>query len=127
MDIYIVEDEKVTYMHLKMILERYGHKVIGNTGCGEEAIKEIIALKPDLVFMDIILLDDIDGIEVVEMCRKHIKSLNVVFLTALSNRKIEERIMKTPYKGLFHKPLNERKIKGMLEEIEEELLAESKP
>ena len=68
--ILIVEDHKVTRLGLKMVLEdRPGFVVVGEVDNGTIALKQISALAPDVVLLDI-GLPQIDGIE----CLKRVKA-----------------------------------------------------
>jgi two-component system LytT family response regulator len=59
MKAYIVEDEKLAGNRLKQLILDGTHdlEIIGESQKGKEAIKEINSLKPELIFLDIQLLD----------------------------------------------------------------------
>ncbi|HGZ70078.1 MAG TPA: response regulator, partial [Nitratifractor sp.] len=61
--ILIVEDEVLTAQHLEMLIEDAGYSVVGICDRGERAIKEALRLKPDWIFMDVMLKDSISGSE----------------------------------------------------------------
>ena len=58
----VVEDEAIVAADLEDRLNRMGYVVVGTAESGEEAIQMARELKPDLVFMDIMLKGEMDGI-----------------------------------------------------------------
>ena len=51
--ILLAEDETITRMDLREMLENLGYAVVGEAGDGVAAVNMARALKPDLVLMDI--------------------------------------------------------------------------
>ena len=49
----VVEDEAMVARDIKARLTRMGYLVLGTAGRGEEAIEKALALRPDLILMDI--------------------------------------------------------------------------
>lgn len=60
--ILLVDDHAVMRSSLGMLLESYGARIVGEAANGEEAIAQALALKPDVILMDI-TLPGMDGIE----------------------------------------------------------------
>ncbi len=58
--ILLAEDETITRMDLREMLENLGYTVIGEAGDGLAAVNLARALKPDLVLMDI-KMPELDG------------------------------------------------------------------
>ena len=77
----IVDDEQLAREGIKKLLKKEENiKIVGECGNGEDAIKAINNLKPDLVFLDI-QMPEFDGFDVL----KNINPTNppaVVFITA---------------------------------------------
>ena len=57
--ILIVEDEGIVILHIRKALESLGYIVAGIANSGDEAIIEATEIRPDLVLMDIIRMDDL--------------------------------------------------------------------
>lgn len=111
--IFIVEDEQITALDLKLKLEDFGYNVLGNAATGEDAIKKINETRPDLVLMDITLQGNLTGIDVT----KSLESLNIpiIYLTANTNdTTIDEAIETGPY-GYVSKPFNDRELQQSIE------------
>jgi len=79
--ILIVDDSKPDLESLKAIVINAGHEVVTAIS-GQEAIDKAISIRPDLIFMDVIM-NDKDGFEA---CREIIsnkitKNIPVIFVT----------------------------------------------
>ncbi|NQT79609.1 MAG: PAS domain S-box protein [Candidatus Aminicenantes bacterium] len=129
--ILIVEDERVVGEDIKMSVERLGYAVSGITFSGEDAVKKAEDLHPDLVMMDIVLENKMNGIEAAEIIRSR-HNIPVVYLTAYADNKTIEKAKATEPYGYILKPFEDRdlhatiemalykhKIENMLKESEE--------
>lgn len=112
-DILIVEDERIIAMDIKLKLEDYGYRVLGIVSKGEDAIKLAAELRPDLVLMDIVLSDGIDGIE----AAKSIMALEipVLYLTSHSDNATLSRAKENPASGYLLKPFESKKLVNTIE------------
>jgi CheY-like chemotaxis protein len=127
--ILVVEDEAIVAADLEDRLGRMGYDVVGTAESGEEAIQKTRELKPDLVFMDIMLKGAMDGIEAAALMREE-QSIPVIFLTANSNDAIINRAKVSEPFAYLLKPFEERHLKINVEmslykhrmELERELL-----
>ncbi|MBC7883320.1 MAG: response regulator, partial [Anaerolineae bacterium] len=70
--ILVVEDEELIYEYLVQVLESSGYTVVGTTDTGEEAIECTLALKPDIVIMDIRLKGSMSGIQAAVAIRENL-------------------------------------------------------
>lgn len=111
--ILIVEDDAIEALDIKHTLESFGYSVPFVASKGEEAIKKATSLKPDLILMDIILKDELDGIEVYEC----VKDLNipVIYLTAHSEDSIVQRAKLTQPYAYILKPYDSFELKYAIE------------
>ena len=106
----VVEDEAIVAADLEDRLNRMGYHVVGTAESGEEAIEKARDLKPDLVFMDIMLKGGMDGIEAAALMREE-QSVPVIFLTANSNDAIINRAKVSEPFAYLLKPFEERHLK----------------
>ena len=81
--ILIVEDEPNIVIPLQFLLEQKGYQIIVATS-GEEALKIVSTVKPDLILLDI-MLPGMDGYEVCEHIRQNEDShhTKIIFISAL--------------------------------------------
>jgi CheY-like chemotaxis protein len=87
--ILIVEDDRITAMSIKLILESAGYNVVGIGQSGEHATELAKSLKPDLVLMDINLGKGINGIEAAKLINKS-KKTAIIFLSGNTHLLTEE-------------------------------------
>ncbi len=109
----IVEDNLVEAMGIQKCVENMGHSVVSQVASGEQAIRELESIHPDLIIMDITLQGEIDGIDVAERVssRFHIP---VIYLTGLSDDHIFERAKRTDPVGYLIKPFKECELQRMI-------------
>jgi len=76
----VIDDEPAARRLMKSLLQEHADtvEVIGEAGTGQEALRQIDALKPDLLFLDI-QMPDLTGFEVLERLEH---KPNVIFTTA---------------------------------------------
>ena len=106
--ILLVEDESAVALDIKNILESSGYEVPFVTSRGEDAVKEAVKLRPDLVLMDIVLKGTMDGIEAAN--KMIILNIPVVYLTANSDRITLNRALEVPAYGYIVKPYNQKEL-----------------
>ncbi|MCC5913428.1 MAG: response regulator [Balneolaceae bacterium] len=104
MRVFIVEDDQILLLMLKRMVERLGFQLAGSAIGGAEAIKKIRSTNPDLVFMDIMLKDDIDGISVAEAIKD--QNCDIIYITGNSDQIFRERAAKTGYHEYLVKPIS---------------------
>ncbi len=114
--IAVVEDETIIATDIRSMLRREGYETTALLHSGEDAVEKIPDLKPDLVFMDIILGGKIDGIEASLRIRELI-DVPIVFLTAHSDQKTLDRAKQTSPHGYIIKPVNRNEIISTIETV----------
>ena len=78
----LVEDHVLTRIGLKVSLEKYPNlEIIAETANGKEAIDFAISKKPDLIIMDIGLIE-VDGIEATKKIKESNPNIKVIMLTS---------------------------------------------
>lgn len=70
--VMIVEDEVIVAADLQATLKRLGYEILTIALSGEETLRRIEEVKPDVVLVDIILQGDLDGIEIAQKIREHL-------------------------------------------------------
>ncbi|SMO37135.1 response regulator [Gracilimonas mengyeensis] len=119
MRVLIVEDDKVLSLLLSKMIERLGLEVLMIVTKGAEAIEKIVELEPDLVLMDIMLEDDIDGITVVENIRSKSIDTTVIYITGNSDATNRERANATNYSDYLIKPISFEELKTSIQKIDD--------
>lgn len=120
LSVLIVEDDSIQSMLLERIISNFGHYICGKASSGKDAIEQALALKPEVIIMDIMLTDNIDGIQAATEIQKQIAT-DIIYLTGNRDNDILERASKTKYLAFLGKPYNISDLKKYLlpEEIED--------
>lgn len=80
--IFIVEDHEFTRMGLKMSLEQEpGLNMVGEAADGAEAVEKVLALKPQVVLMDV-EMPVMDGIDATKQIKAGAPDTRVIMLTS---------------------------------------------
>jgi CheY-like chemotaxis protein len=107
--VLIVEDEAVVALHLRQELTKLGHVIAGMATTGEQALKLIEEVFPDIVLMDIHIQGEMDGIETAGRIPRYLH-IPVVFLTAYSEDTTLKRAADTYPYGYLIKPFLDREL-----------------
>ncbi|TAL36113.1 MAG: hybrid sensor histidine kinase/response regulator [Spirochaetes bacterium] len=107
--ILIVEDEPILALDIMETLERHGFSDIHMVSSGEEALRHIERNRVSLVLMDIYLQGSLDGVQTVELLKKH-GDFPVIYLTASTDDATMQRAKITAPFGYIHKPFKEREL-----------------
>ena len=114
--ILIVEDEALIARCLSMDLESEGYSICGLVSTGEEAILKAKTENPDVIFMDIHLAGEIDGIDAAKIIIKNTK-IPILFMTAFSENELKARTKDVQPIGYLNKPVDIEDIKPIIETI----------
>lgn len=116
--ILLIEDETVMAQLFKTRIESMGSYEVFMAENGANGLDAAKRLKPDLIFLDI-LLPDIDGFEVLKRLKKSKNTANipVVMLTALSDEKSKIKAVESFSEGYLVKPVEPGALKTKIEEV----------
>lgn len=112
--ILVVEDESIVAKDIQKSLEKLGYEVPATASSAASAYEKLEQIKPDLVFLDIKLKGEEDGIHIAE----HIKekyNIPVIFLTSYVDQETLDRAKVTEPYGYIVKPFNESDLKTTVE------------
>lgn len=112
--IMVVEDESIVAEDIKTSLENMGYTVPAVCSTGAEAVRKADELRPDLVLMDIMLKEKMNGITAAGQIRS-LFNVPVIYLTAYADDKTLERAKLTEPFGYIIKPFEDRELKGAIE------------
>ncbi len=112
--ILIVEDVPNVSTVLKARLESFGYEVCAVANTGPKAVALALEHKPDLILMDILLEDDMNGIEAAEQICGQL-SVPIIFLSCLNDRDILERAIHVDSYGYILKPYDSVELRFNIE------------
>ncbi len=101
-NILIAEDDYLVCEQIKRTLRDSRYTIIGEASNGEEAVKMVIELKPDLVLMDI-KMPKVDGLEASrQLSEQH--PLPIVILTAYESAELVKQASEVGVGAFLNKP-----------------------
>ena len=113
--IFIVEDEIITARSIAKNIKKFGYELAGIATSGSQAIKEILAVKPSLILMDILLeKNELDGISTAQAIQSQL-NVPIIYLTAHSDRETLDRAKITMPFGYILKPFSKRDLQINIE------------
>lgn len=113
----IVEDEILVAWHLESLLEDLKLDVSGIVSNGSEAIERALSHDVDMIFMDVNLHGDLDGIEIAERILAR-RKVPIVFVTAYADELVTSRIRSLlPDASVVNKPATFAAITSALRKI----------
>ncbi len=99
----VVDDHPLVRQALKALLE--GHpefKLVAEVSDGEEAVKQAVALVPDVIIMDI-TLPNMNGLEATRQIKQRCPSINILVLTVHNDNEHILRILEAGAGGYLTK------------------------
>ncbi len=113
-NVLIVEDEIIVAKNIEAMLKVLDYDVAGICISSEQAIKVVAEKKPDLILMDIVLGDDIDGIQAAAKILEEV-TVPIIFVTSYSNDDTLKRAKETAPYGYIIKPIQEKELLAGIE------------
>lgn len=114
LSVVVIDDEPITRMDLKEILESKGCHVLGEAGDGFDAIELCRKNNPDLVLLDI-KMPLLDGISAAKIIHDEGLAETVVLLTAYNEKEFIEGAKKSGVGGYLVKPIDEKSLMPSIE------------
>lgn len=114
MKIIIVEDELIAAEFLKEILEETGAEILDIIDSGKEAIQVCIKKQPDVIFMDVMLKDNISGCDAALAISRQNTFSKIIFLTAYVDEEMIDFAAESGAVGYLTKPYNKTQILATL-------------
>lgn len=112
--ILIAEHEPGVAAGLERRLRAFGHEVVATVHDADAAIEGALALRPDLVFMDIELPGERDGIDAAAAILRHLP-LPVVFVSEWTDAATVDRAKALAPAGFLIKPLEDPGLRVAIE------------
>lgn len=111
LSILIAEDEALTRIDIRSMLERAGHVVCGECSNGRDAVEIAKRTSPDLAILDI-RMPKLDGLEVAKIFSQ--MNIPVIMLTAYSQASFISRAECVNVCGYLVKPTSENGLLAMI-------------
>lgn len=112
--ILVVEDESIVAKDIQQTLIRLGYDVPATASSAPNAFAKLEEIEPDLVFLDIKLKGELDGIHIAEHIKKTY-NIPVIFLTSFVDKNTLDRAKITEPYGYLVKPFSESDLQTTVE------------
>ncbi len=112
--VLVVEDEGLVALDIMQELESSGYSVVGHVTNGEDAVNQAVALRPDVILMDVNIQGDIDGITAAEQISGKVGT-PVIFVTAHADEVTLQRAKLTRPFGYIIKPFEPNELRANIE------------
>ena len=112
--ILIVEDELLIAKGIQRCLRTYNYSDTHIALNGEKAIDKVADIHPNIILMDIMLKEGIDGIQTAKEIRSRY-DIPVIYLTSYSDKETLERAKQTEPYGYILKPFGEKELVSCIE------------
>ncbi|MCC6398613.1 MAG: response regulator [Bacteroidetes bacterium] len=112
--ILVVEDGVIMARDIERRLQALGYGVAGVAASGDEAVRVVTHVRPDLVLMDVRLKGSLDGIQAAEKIHA-LADVPIVYATAYSDTATLTRARQTDPFGYVLKPFDEKELMTTIE------------
>lgn len=112
----VIDDDKDTASVLADFLEIKGMKVIGKGYDGLEAVELYKKLRPDIVFLDV-MMDNFDGLYALEKIREIQTNAIVIMVTADLSEKTNKRLFELSASAVIYKPYSINEIMNAINKL----------
>jgi two-component system, response regulator PdtaR len=106
--VLLAEDDAVTRLDLRRIVEEAGYRVCGETGDGRKAVARAFELRPDVIVMDV-GLPGIDGVEAARQMGA-VDPIPIVLLTGYGYGEVVARAIDAGVSAFVKKPFQESEL-----------------
>ena len=120
--ILIVDDHDLVREGIRTMLEQEpGFQVVGEVGDGQQAVRAVRELRPDIVLMDLNLPGGLGGLEATEAILGDFPATKVIVLTQYENREYIKRALRIGAKGYLLKSSVSQQLKEAIRAVHQGL------
>ena len=116
MKLLIVDDSEMMRFTIQDHLQDFGLEIVGEAGNGVEALKMVEEKQPDLVTLDI-TMPEMEGIECLEKMKEIKPDVQVMVITALSDKHTGLQALKKGAKEYLFKPITKEALREGFEHL----------
>ena len=114
--VLLCDDSRALRMLAAGQLEEAGFRVVGEAGNGNEAVGQYLALKPDLVLLDLVM-PECDGRQALAKILAVDPQARVVILSSLGAQSDIEECLKLGARSYLQKPIDPDAMQRVLREV----------
>jgi len=114
--VLVVDDELIIAHQVCQFLKLFGYHPLTPVTSGSEAIKVVQEQQPDIIFIDISLVGEMNGIQAALKIRQF-HDVPIVFITGYSGSEIVNRAQQANPAAILEKPIHAEQIRAVVEQI----------
>lgn len=115
--VVIVEDDRLLAIVLKKMATSMNFEVLDTSQGGQDAIESVNRNNPDLILMDILLADNVTGIEAMKKIRETTNT-PVIYISALSDENVRREATGISNSFYLTKPVNMHELKSAIDDVQ---------
>lgn len=117
--VYVVEDQPQLLKNLVKVLRTFPElEVVGTSQDGEEAVEEIVRVRPELVLLDL-ELPGLNGIQVTQRVKRRAAEVEILILTSFEDEQKVYEAIQAGASGYLVKRVGPEKIRSGIREVME--------
>jgi DNA-binding NarL/FixJ family response regulator len=117
--VFVVEDQPTLLRNLLKVLATFPElEVVGSSQDGEEAVEELVRVRPQLVLLDL-ELPGLNGIEVTRRVKRRAPEVEVLILTSFEDEQKVYEAIQAGASGYLVKRVGPEKIRSGIREVME--------
>ncbi|MDY7231458.1 response regulator transcription factor [Hyalangium rubrum] len=117
--VYVVEDQPNLLKNLVKVLATYEElEVVGTSQDGEEAVEDIVRVRPQIVLLDL-ELPGINGIQVTQRVKRRASEVEILILTSFEDEQKVYEAIQAGASGYLVKRVGPEKIRSGIKEVME--------
>lgn len=120
--VLVVDDESIIREGIKCLFdwEKMGYTIADEAANGEQALRKIVTLEPDVVLMDI-RMPGLTGLEVIRRVREFGYNGKIIILSGYTDFKYAQEAIRYGVQYYLTKPIDEDELSEILESIKNSL------
>ncbi|MEX0862918.1 PleD family two-component system response regulator [Nitrosopumilus sp.] len=122
--IMLIDSSHESRLELKSFLLTHNHDIVYETHDGFEAIERYFLIKPEIIFLDL-MMNNYDGLEILKKIKQKDPSSKIIILTSNDKMNILEECIKFGSLVFISKPLNFEDILSTISFVNEINLLQS--
>ena len=117
--VYVVEDQPILLKNLVKVLGTFAElELVGTSQDGEEAVEDIVRVRPQLVLLDL-ELPGLNGIQVTQRVKRRAPEVEILILTSFEDEQKVYEAIQAGASGYLVKRVGPEKIRSGIREVME--------
>ena len=116
-DVVIADDEFISLMLFKRLVENCGHTVVAEAHSIDETIKAVKKHKPAIVILDVAMEERDSGLKACSKIKKDKPETSVIFVSGYKEEDFADELRDIDFEGFLEKPVRQEHLNKILKTI----------